>query len=366
MTAETPSPLPPMYAAWIAQLLGAHPPHETRATCDDCAMCNDVAPDASSYNPQTKCCTYLPVLPGFLVGKVLEDGHPEGAHGRATVRERIAAGAAVTPLGLGMPPRYDLLYAHGAERAFGQSVAMRCPHYLVEGGRCGIWRQRNSVCATWFCKHVRGNVGWKFWESVRELLSSIERDLARWCMHELDVGADAIAETLPGSPRPGAGASSLTAEELDGRRDDVRAAALWGSWVGREEEFYRACARLVDALDIEAVLRICGPEVGLRVEVVKEGWRRLTTFEPPERLRMGALVVLRKSKSGERVSTYSSLDPLEVPRALFGALHHFDGRRTNDEARRAIVEDGGPRISAGLVRKLADFGVLVPASEQAE
>jgi hypothetical protein len=355
-----------MYAAWISQLLGAHPPHETRATCDDCAMCNDVAPEASSYNPQTKCCTYLPILPAFLVGKVLEGEAPDGAHGRATVRERIAAGAAVTPLGLGMPPRYGLLYEHGAERAFGQSLTMRCPHYLVEGGRCGIWRQRNSVCATWFCKHVRGEVGWTFWESVRELLTSIERELARWCMLQLDVGAEAIAQTLPGSPRPGSGDCPLSAADLDGHRDASRAAAVWGAWAGREEEFYRACARLVEPLDIEAVLRICGPEVGLRVEVVQQAWRALGDIEPPERLRMGGLVVLRTSKSGERVSTYSSLDPLEMPRALFGALHHFDGRRTNDEVRRAIVEDGGPRISAGLVRKLADFGVLVPATEKAD
>jgi hypothetical protein len=329
-------------------------------------MCNAIAPQASSYNPQTKCCTYLPVLPAFLVGKVLEDDDPEGEHGRVTVRERIAAGAAVTPLGLGTPSRYSLLYGHGGERAFGQSVAMRCPHYVEEGGRCGIWRHRNSMCATWFCKHVRGEVGWTFWASVRELLTSIERDLGQWCMLQLGVDAGAIAQTLRSSPHAGAAVAQLGAAELDGRRDAAEGAALWGGWSGREEEFYRACAKLVGALDLPAVLRVCGPEVGLRVAVVRDAWTRLTSVEPPERLRVGTLVVLPTSTSGERVSTYSSLDPLEMPHALFSALHHFDGRRTNDEVRRAIVDGGGPRISAGLIRKLADFGVLVPPAKDAE
>jgi hypothetical protein len=65
-----------------------------------------------------------------------------------------------------------------------------------------------------------------------------------------------------------------------------------------------------------------------------------------------------------RVSTYSGLDPLEMPRALFDVLHHFDGRPT-EEVTGAIAREGGPRLTTGLVRKLADFSVLV-ADEEAQ
>ena len=68
----------------------------------------------------------------------------------------IAPVVGVTPLGLARPPVQHLLYRHGRERGFGQSVALLCPHYLGDSGGCGIWRHRNGVCATWFCKHTRG------------------------------------------------------------------------------------------------------------------------------------------------------------------------------------------------------------------
>jgi hypothetical protein len=356
----TTGPLPPLYAAWMTEILGAPLPNETRATCDDCAMCNHVAPEASSFNPETKCCTYLPMLASFLVGQVLADTDPALETGRASVQARIDSGIAVTPLGLGVPTSWTLLYNHGGARAFGESVAMRCPHYIEEGGRCGVWRHRNSVCATWFCKHVRGEVGFTFWASVRELLSTLERELARWCIAELGIGAAAIA------PDP----SAIGAAELDGRMDPAAAAASWGPaysrggewgpWNGRATEFYLACAELVSRLDFAAVEALCGPELRLRIEVVRANWAKLMTQEPPARLRLSQLVLLRTTRTTQRVNGYSTLDPVEMPRAVFDALHHFDGRPV-DEVRSAIVADGGPRLSKGLVRKLSDFGVLVAA-----
>src|SRR5438034_10877336 len=86
-----PSILPPLYAAWMDQLLAGPIPPESEATCHDCAMCNQ-GTEASSpngpgyyFSPQTKCCTYLPELHNFLVGRILSDDDPASATGRATV-----------------------------------------------------------------------------------------------------------------------------------------------------------------------------------------------------------------------------------------------------------------------------------------
>src|SRR5579863_3280623 len=146
----------------MGALLPGPIPAETSATCDRCAMVRPVdpesAPPESFFSPQTKCCTYLPEIANFLVGRILADASPDAAFGRATVEARIDAGVEVTPLGLQKTPLFSLVY-RASPASFGHATSMRCPHYVVDGGRCGVWRHRESTCATWFCKFARGANG---------------------------------------------------------------------------------------------------------------------------------------------------------------------------------------------------------------
>jgi Fe-S-cluster containining protein len=187
---STSEPLPPLFAAWVAELLKGPIPKESRATCDDCAMCahgeEQDGPQTDYFDPDVKCCSYVPVLHNFLVGRILLDDDPATVAGRSTVEKRIKEAVAVTPLGLGQAPVFSLLYEN-SNLAFGRSRNLRCPHYLEETGRCGIWRHRESTCATFFCRHVRGSVGYAFWQkSLHQLLMAVESDLARWSVLELD------------------------------------------------------------------------------------------------------------------------------------------------------------------------------------
>src|SRR5262245_29498225 len=99
MTSKTTSPLPPLYARWFDELLGGDIPSESRATCNDCAMCDSEGdhqkPGSTLFNPESKCCTYLPRLPNYLVGMILADDDPAIAAGRRTVEVRVKAGLAV-------------------------------------------------------------------------------------------------------------------------------------------------------------------------------------------------------------------------------------------------------------------------------
>ena len=128
---ETTGVLPPLYARWMDALLRASVPPETRATCDDCAMCAPGAaePDTLYFNPRVKCCTYLPSLANYLVGGVLEENGAGSSGGRSTVERRIDAGVGVTPIGLERSKAYGLLYQNGAP-GFGHAESLRCPHYL--------------------------------------------------------------------------------------------------------------------------------------------------------------------------------------------------------------------------------------------
>ena len=348
----------------MTELLGGAIPAETRATCDDCAMCKNVVPGVESFNPAVKCCTYVPVLANFLVGQVLADPDGEAAVGRASVEARIAKRTAVTPLGLSRSTVPELLYRFGSAHGFGHSRALLCPHYIDEGGgRCGIWRHRNGVCSTWFCKHERGEIGAAFWQRTQELLSTIEEELAHWCVLELGIGHTALARLFPAIERTERPEGfQLAASELDDVCDPAAYAASWGRWEGREADFFRACAGLMEGADFFEVMRRCGPEARIRAELVRAAWEHLSDPKLPEKLRPGQLKVIRVDSGTCRMTTYSGFDPFEMPSAVFEALHYFDGR-TTEEARGAIGAAGGPTLSTGLVRKMVDFGVLVPATE---
>lgn len=349
------SPLPPHHAAWLDALLGGQPPEERLATCSDCAMCPaaGAAPvtGLATYDPAIKCCTYLPELANFLVGRALRDEDPAAAEGRATLEARIDAGVAVTPLGLSRPRGYEVLYKNQAPSDFGRTNSFRCPHYLADG-RCGVWRHRESTCATWYCKHERGKTGALYWRALHRLLQATERALAQHCLLELDPGSRALELCL----------TAPQAEGLDGVHSPEARAALWGRWAGRERDFYRECARLVDGLSWEQVLALGGPELRALARLAREAHARLSQDELPQRLRVGSFQVAAVGPRTTRVVSYSPIDPIELPAALMAVLPWFDGRPTQ-EAVESIARERKLGLTPALIQRLVDFQVLVDAGE---
>lgn len=210
------------------ELLGEEPPPETAATCDNCAMLPKPgeARLPTHYNARTKCCTYLPMLHNFLLGKILADESAEFKKGKATVVKRLEDGDGLTPLGLYAPAEYLERYDPGVK--FGHDLTLRCPHYLEEeGGLCGVWLHRESTCSTWFCKHSTGDLGRDFWrEGVGPLLRTTELSLASWAAVQLDAGP-----------------------------------SDWGPWQGKPRQLFAECSKLVEPLTWTQIEEICGDEV---------------------------------------------------------------------------------------------------------
>src|SRR5262249_5034160 len=143
----------------------------------------------------------------------------------------------------------------------GRATGLRCPYFLEDGGRCGLWRHRNSICTTWFCKHVRGKAGMRFWIGrVKPLLEVIEADLRVWCALEAGLGEDALAALTETAAWNHAN-EGLNADTMTGRVDAKAYARMWGDWAGREEAFYLAAAERVAALSWDELLGVCGPRV---------------------------------------------------------------------------------------------------------
>ncbi len=361
MSVDSPSAsLPPLYGRWVDALLTAPVPAETHATCDDCAMC---APDgqfphgsAAYFSPRVKCCSYQPRLANFLVGGALESRDFAFSAGREVLERRIASEIGVTPLGLEQSAPLSVLYESSS--GFGRAETLRCPYYVDEaGGRCGIWQHRNAVCTTWFCKHERGGVGLAFWDRLRILLTAVEASLATWCVLESDLGPEAIDLLFGG--RAGSGKGRLTAEELDGHPSPLMNSGIWGTWRGREREFFLECSRRVSGLEWEAVERIGGAAVGALARVTQTAFERLRNADLPERLIPGKFNILAITPEAVRVVGYRDSDPLDLDPAILEILPHFDGRTTLDVLG-TIQQNLGIRVEEDLVRRLVDFEMLTP------
>jgi Fe-S-cluster containining protein len=316
---------------------------------------------AARFRPDAKCCTYMPTLWSFLAGGVLSDNSPEGAQGRATVERRIDRGLAVTPLGLRMTSTYEVLYRSKLD-TFGRNAAFRCPHYIDErGGLCGVWRHRNSTCATYFCKLERGAVGKEFWTRLRQLLATVEEGLAHWCLLELDVEVSVLQLLFPPAGAPAA------REELDGGPDAAQRLPLWGPrWIGREREFYIECSRRVAGLAWDDVLRITGPSTTACSRLVERAYGALEPPPIPERARLGKMNLVSPADVDAPedgvyyLSTYSASDMPKLPHELLGVLPLFDGHRRTRDVLDAISARSSLPMVPSDVRRLIDHGVLVP------
>lgn len=361
---DTSDVLPPLYARWMDELLPGPIPAETEATCDDCAMCaktgdTQSTPSGYYFDPSVKCCTYFPDLPNFIVGMILADEGPGGEAGRRSIQARFESNVPVTPLGIGRSPAEAFQYQLTAEAgAFGRNPDLRCPHYVEVGtGQCGIWKYRNSVCATWFCKHVRGRVGHRFWKTVQQLLAHVEMDLMHWCIAESDLSADALCRLLPSVGTELDDAARTETPRLDGALSEPVRVAVWGNWVNREAEFFVECGRKVAHLSWHEVEKACGPALKSYERITADAYRRLRAGDLPKRLRAVSFEVDSQTANFYRVNTYNALDPVDVPRELMQALHFFDGRPTL-HALEAIASDTGLHFDESTIRTLVDFGVL--------
>ncbi len=308
------------------------------------------------FDPRSKCCTYIPELPNYVVGRILLDAAPDAADGRASVVARITAGHQVTPLGLDKPPAFAVLYGNNGAELFGRAVELRCPHYLTTSGGCGIWRHRMSTCGTWFCKHDRGEVGRRVWHSVRQLLRVVERAVAVHCVRTLAAGRRARQhaqdESSVSEPR-------VRPSDLGATLDAPAQHALWGAWAGRELAFFEACGQVATDLTWDDIAALGGAELALAVDVARDALDAATSTTLPKTVRMGAITVASAGADDVACTTYSPFDPLSIPRPLFDLLHLFDGRSTPKAL--AAISAAGLDVDRRVVRRLLDHGLLVDA-----
>jgi hypothetical protein len=256
----------------------------------------------------------------------------------------------------------DRLYARLREQdQFGRDDSFLCPYYNTDGGLCGIWRHRNAVCSTWFCKHERGAIGRRFWLSVCRLLQHVERELATYCVFTLGVDQRGVTELFDAKGQPRDLKDMHTYLEDDqGRMDNAVARLLWGPWYDKEETFYGACADLVGDLPWSSVLHIAGAQTSVLTHHARQAFERLNNRRVDEVLCMSTFTI--ESASADDVfieNEYTKFDPLRLSRAVLDALPAFDGRPVV-EVMQELGRDKGVVIEPSVLQKLIDHQALVP------
>ena len=343
--------LPRVYARLLPPFFDAPAPEEPKATCSACAMCApaDPLPGVTYFRPDAKCCTYQPTVPNYLVGAILADADPAMAEGGRRIRAHIEGRVGVTSRWLAPSRKRVALFRASRESSFGRSTRLRCPYFVEEGGGlCSIWRHREGVCSTFFCKYAAGADGQAFWRAVEAYLRRTEFALAN----------HAVATLAPALLEPQRPADQMSLEELEDRPpSDADYASFWGEWQGREEDFYRAAHDLVASLSRDEVASLLDDTEELRT--LEAALQRLRTPVLPERLVLDLYRPPVPVADGVVVATYSNYEPIKLTPALFEVLGELRADETVAAFRARLLRDHEVDVPEDLLVELHRLRVIV-------
>lgn len=356
------SQLPAVYAPLL-------PPHfdqpviqETRATCGSCQMLNHGnLPEGVSavfFRQETKCCTYQPSVPNYLIGALLADTRPELAEGQKRVRAHIGTRIGVTPQWLGPSAKYEVLYDASMRTSFGKNLTLKCTYY--DDGKCTIWKHRETICSTFFCKFSNGALAATFWKALKDYLVYAETVLARWAMQAVSLEVN----------EPNQQRGQLQLYELEDRPPpDGIYKKWWGSWAGREEEFYVACYEKVKTLNREKYSSLVDqkPKGRELLTATMTAYAAVNSHKLPERVQLNPKArVLPVLNAGSVIVTapYNPYDSVLIENDLYQVLRKFKHDKTVAETRKQLREEEGIELEDALLESFSRHQILMGPDEK--
>jgi Fe-S-cluster containining protein len=228
---------------------------ETKATCDNCLRARDKR-FPFSYEPNLKCCTFVPFIPNYAVGGILK----EKSDGHKVIEKIIKENRFALPLGIFPDLDYQYRFTTKKNEHFGNREDLLCHYYDKEKNRCGIWEFRGVVCTTFFCRSDYGKSGQDLWTEMKEYLSYVEMALAEDCLVMKDFSPRDISDQLVFLNKREFSKSEKTQTTLPAKE-------LKTYWNGYKNplEFYISCYELVQKQNRSTFKEILG-EQGLKLE----------------------------------------------------------------------------------------------------
>lgn len=332
-------------------------PSEVFARCGTCPMTasgrKEMEEEISRpFAPDTKCCTFIPRLPNYFAGAVIID--PETPIGRELLRKRIRERRGIFPQGIYPDKKYSLLYEFGRKNGFGKSSLLKCPYYLQGEFNCSLWKYRESICATWFCKYLGAEAGRSFWYEMRDLFKLIQEKLIGYAITKLGL------TVVP----PFGNDEQLSYEDLEelpmeGREYRNR----WQHWEGREEEFYIRCFEIIDRLQVDEFNRILGPEYAENLKTVEEKYDRMVDL--PEFLKLNPTCGFEEVVPGTyrlRLNSYIDRNETVIAYAFdvpVPVLDSFrEGNIKTDRILKELSEEFDIELGKDIIIALYQHGIL--------
>ena len=223
-----------------------------------------------------------------------------------------------------------------------------CPYFLKESGNCSIWKFRESVCSTYFCKHVAGSSGKHLWSDVKKYLSHVEQCLGQYLAKEagLDYFLKISLDLNVGQN------SRLTHQELDGLPPDSYE-KIWGKWKGREDEFYKWTFQKVNEMSKSTFNEICG--IRQKVLLKSLEMQRTEMLDIPEYLKVQEDWLPREGEKNKPIH-YRSIDiQFELPSQVLNA---FNEGKPKSEIIKNLNEKEGIEIDDTLLLSLYHYRIL--------
>ena len=352
--------LPEIYRQLLPSVTKWSLPREEKSTCNNCPMKKETASEVLEqrllFNNVTKCCTYHPRLPNYLVGGLLSDTSAAFAEGRRRMLQRLETRIGVSPWWLNPPPLKEFLYKQ-VKSAFGKAESLVCPFFAKESGGCTIWGYRDAVCSTWFCKYQTGADGHKFWMTAKEYLGFVERVLSRYALLQIDedfvLDDDSAAYYVD---------DSLNVEALDNKPEPAELyKTLWRDWEGREQEFYVRCFEIVREMNPDQVQSLMGIDGLIKEKDLGRKREASVSADLPDPLRFNEKATAKWLEDGYvALGSYSYYDAVALPEIAFRLLTKFDGKKPLKEVRAQWHKEFETDLSDDIIQTLYRHRVLLP------
>lgn len=278
----------------------------------------------------------------YAVGGLLQDNNPLLSEGQEKAKTIIHSRQGVTPYGLLPPEMYDfkrtkvneliqqaIEFEVTADYSRKLAEDLLCPYF--HQGFCTVWAYREHCCSTHFCISVGGEDGKAFWKAVDDYLIVTEQKLSKYAMLELGWDAQQVLTERVTS-------GLLGVENEHGQVDEEKYRHLWGSWAGKEEEFYRQSYQVVTQLDEQQFQRIMGLDHDILLKRIHLTHQAFVHPVVPDLLRLNAEAEFIPDADGWVDVKMADGYRRRIPRFAEAVLRAFDGQRGTS----AILAEFGP------------------------
>ncbi len=348
--------LPSFYLPLLPGVFQKEIPPEPFSDCLNCPMITKEGVEPGKdlnrpFSPYTKCCTFIPRLPNYMAGAILSDPDPQMNEGRKRLAAKIASGAGVYPNGVYPTPAWHRYYIENGPLEFGRNREMLCPYFTEGKYNCTIWKYRESICALWFCKHLAGIRGRKFWNAVIGYMKFMQDSLINVSAHLC--GLQAIDPYNEGE-RP------RYEEPVNSEEAVRRYADLWNDWKGREEQYYIRCFEIVSSLEEKYIKAIQDKGEPLAGEI---GRLADDIIKVPELLKFNNVSPGDEDDSTYRIELENYIEILQkaivwsfrMPRSI---MDLFDGTRKTSDIVKEALKNQKIRIEPEILIALYSHGIL--------